>query len=275
MRVLALAAALVVSFALAGCSGDTDSASTTSSTTTSGNTTTLPPNLPPVVVVKTLVAGAEGNVSLVGQNVTVDATGTTDDGKLAVIAVAAEDANRTYAPQLLYVNDAFQTATFAFDLPGRVNITVAAVDDRNADTTVAVPLFVNEATTGANLVAMRLLVPTQAGEPTACDGPTGQPAVDEGMSFVTTFRVAPGATFVTAAVATGEATIALCDPTGAPISAAGTSVTSTPGTVFAPPAGTDGYFVQVYSAAPNQDPGAVSVAIVVHYEPAPPASPAP
>jgi hypothetical protein len=86
------------------------------------------------------------------------------------------------------------------------------------------------------------------------------------MSFRGTFKVTAGTKFVTAKVSAGTATIALCDPTGAAISPAGTDVASTKGTVFTVPAGTASYYVEVYSGAANQSPGVVKIDVAVHYE---------
>ncbi len=286
MRV-AMLAILILSLALAGCGGSSDDSSTTtggcsdtasdgspSCTTTNGNTTPPTPNVPPVLVYTIKVAGVAGNVSNPGTNVTIEATGSVDnDGDgLDVIAVAAKDSNRTYPSQLLYFNGDFAVAKFKFDLPGVVNVTIAAADKRGDTTVKTAKIFVDEKTTVSNSAAMTLAVPTAQTTvtPTSCKAPSGQSSdtpIDSASAFKGTFRVLAGTQYVVAKVAAGMANIALCDSTGTKISTASTdTVTSTKGTVFIVPAGTASYYVEAYSTAPNQAVGVIKIDVTVHYE---------
>lgn len=303
LRLAPLSVALVGALILAGCSGGGSDSSTTSTTgepcptgpVVSGtdgittlpvtgqipdtcgpckpvcsSTSSRPPNDPPVLVV-TLSA----NVTFLGGNITVDANGTTDpDDGLAQIAVGVTTANGTMDPQFLYFAGSFRTARFNLTHAGPGNVTVVA-QDRRGDTTIqTLPLFVNSRQTVSNVGPMRLavpsLAPTDETSPTKCTGPTGQNAADGETSFAGTFHVAARATHVVATVTGGSAMIALCSPEGVAISGAATdSVTSTKGTAFSAQAGTSAYYVQAYSTAPNQAAGAVTIDVVVHYEPQP------
>ncbi len=293
MRVPFVLATLVLSLALAGCGGNSDdSASSTTSgqclsteddgsaacTTTSTSTTPPAPNVPPVLTYAITVGAVATNVTTVGTNVTIEATGSSDpDGDgLSVIVAGAEDSNQTYLPQFLYFDGEFAKATFQFKTPGVVNITIAAVDKRNDSTVAHTNVFVNEQSIVSNIQAMPLVAPTQsqAPQPTTCKGPTAgaAAAIDTASSYQGTFRVAAGAKYVVAKVTGGTANIALCDSAGVAISSAsgtGTEVTSTKGTVFTVPTGTASYFVEVYNTKANTAVGENKVEVTVHYEPQP------
>src|SRR5688572_29100225 len=98
------------------------------STGSRSNTTSAAPNVPPTLVLKiTNPDGEETPVTLVDGNLTFDATGSTDsDGSVAGIAVTVTDSNVTRTATLYdAAKKQFTTATFMFDRPGPVNVTVA------------------------------------------------------------------------------------------------------------------------------------------------------
>ncbi|MEA3190695.1 MAG: hypothetical protein QOD77_1277 [Thermoplasmata archaeon] len=274
MRKLALLLAALL--ALAGCSGSDDGTTDDTHTdgtghthgttgTTTGPTTTARPNEFPRIVLNVTANGAAGNVTVVGGNLTFDASQSFDpDGDgISAIAIALTDANGTMPARLLYSGGASTPQTFQMRVPGPVNVTVSAVDKRNGLTNLRTHAYVDLNLTlgaGANFQGA---LPSTVAEAESCEGASGVPQVDATNWAARLFPVYEGATYITATFVSGTGEIALCAPDGTAISGAATegTVESNDGVVLAVPEGTASYFVSVYSGAPNQS---VVVEVVVH-----------
>jgi hypothetical protein len=193
---------------------------------------------------------------------------------LAKVHVTATDSNGTTQVGILYADGAFTPVSFKFTHAGPVNVTAIAVDSHSAIAVNMTKAYVDQVTTIPSPAAMNLAIPTAQTQvkPDSCKTPSGQAAasgLDAQMSYKATFPVLAGAKYVVVAV-TGSANVAICDPAGVAISAAGTkTVTSNKNTVFTVPTATAPYYVEVYSTAPNQAAGVVKVDVTVHYEPQP------
>jgi len=277
-----LALALVSATALAGCSGDDDggdgpttTTSPAATTTSPGPTTTTPPapNDPPVLAIKVTDEG--GNVTkttLVDGSLTFDASASADpDGQITDLAIIVADANQTRSAQLLR-NGQFTPATFLFDRAGVVQITLNALDDRGASASLQDQAYINEVQVldGRQLTAAA--PPTY--DPTSCAGPTGNGVIDPTMWINPSIDVKAGATYIEVTIEAliegadqdGDATLAICDPDGAAISAAGA-----PGEIVMTDADVEftaslQYYVSAAALTPRTT---LSGQAVVHYDPLP------
>ncbi|HEX2066005.1 MAG TPA: hypothetical protein VHI93_04250 [Candidatus Thermoplasmatota archaeon] len=291
MRALPLFAVLLVgALTLSGCSSKDDGPSSTSGTSSTGthgtltgththtNTSAPAPNLPPVVVLRVTNAnGTATNVTLAGGNLTFDASASSDpDDGLSQMAIVAQDANQTYAPRVLYANGRFTSATYTFDRPGVVNVTVSAIDVRGNLTTLKRQVYVNEQVT---LTSQSIAIPSAGGVPSAptdCAGPGSSHVGGEGSALDAAsfdhqpFTVTKGVQSITATWVAGDGQFAIClrkaDGTATAVSGVGNKDTpaQTTGAVQAPQ-GLDTYEIGFTANAPRET---VTVAVVVHYEPA-------
>ena len=239
------------------------------------NTTTTPtvPNVLPIIRIKvTDDAGNETLAVLPGMNLTFDASASADpDGNLNGMAIVLQDSNGTkVAPLMNADSGAFMTATFRLDFPGVVNVSVAALDDDGATNTSLFAVYVNHPQTG-NPFTMKAAAPTS--NAATCAGPTGDDIGDSSWYKEYAFEVLDGASYVVAEAIQGTFTMAICDPTGNPISASATgTVETTEGVNFT---ASLRYYVAVLSqpsasaTAPHAGNQAVNVGVVVHYEPRP------
>jgi hypothetical protein len=301
MRSVPVAILLCAATLLAGCSGggeddelhyvcpggmeihqdDHPSANTTkdlakfcpkSSTTGSkSNSTSQAPNVLPTLVLKVSDDGGNATVvTLLDGNLTFDATGSSDpDGSIAGIAVTVTDSNQTRTASLYDAGKKqFKSATFMFDRPGPVNVTVAMVDDRAGFTVNQTHVYVNEILMPAGST-MHGAGADQAPIASECDSGL-DPLVSPNFYKEIPFNVVEGVTWIDATV-TADAVITICTPrpdpdtAGTPVSpqAAG-AVQSTPGAVLPKAVGTQNYYLGTYSQGPNS---AVAGTITVHYEP--------
>lgn len=294
---LPIALLLAISAALAGCNDDGDHedcepghvdehcpADTTSTPPPTGPTppptTTSEPNSPPTIALKVTVNGTETNVTTKGTFMTFDVSGSRDiDGEIVDAAISVILANQTasgVAPRSLMQGTSFAPVTFNMSSPGPAKVSVAVVDDDGEIVILDTMAYVNDpkdaGTYGFKAAS------ASGSDPTKCVGtveenaPAGQEAtaaaIDEAYFHKFNFIVPQGASFVEAAVAAGSASIAICNPEGLPISAAGTAnVTSDAAAVVAP--GTD-YYVAVFSTANPTPPATdqdVSIRVTIHFEP--------
>ena len=242
----------------------------------SGNTTSQAPNVLPTL--QLTVTDDGGNATLVGTlngNLTFSAAGSADsDGSITGIAVSVTDSNTTRTASLYDATaKAFKSATFKFDRPGVVNVTVALVDDRAGFAVNQSKVYINHPQTlqGANIQA-----PGGSELGAVCDEGDGGPIVGANYFKPFNFALFPGATLVEAtATATGATfpaggtpSLTICAPDGADgytavSDTAEDAVTSN--APLPPPKGTESYRVGVtIGDLPNQN---VSVSVVVHYEP--------
>lgn len=225
-------------------------------------TTTQAPNIPPVLVVKTFDSmGNETKVTLLGGNLTFSAEGSTDpDGQISGIAVTVTDSNTTRTASLYdAVSGQFKSATFMFDRPGVVNVTVAMVDDRAGFTINQTNVYVNHMQTlgpDQYILAGGNNIPTNS----ACNG--GDPLVNAQYYKSKDFTVHAGVTYIEATASGGRITI--CDPADTPVSNSGTSVVTNEGEELPAPQGIESYSVSVFSTAPYST---ISIEVLVHYEP--------
>lgn len=244
---------------------DCPGSSTTGPTTPPTSTTPPAPNVLPILTLTvTDDNGTETNHTNVGGNLTFDATGSTDpDGTVDAGAIVVQDSNQTRAAPLLVEGD-FQPATFGFDRPGIVNVTVNLIDDRGGFTVTQSHVYVNHPQDPAPF-GMKLPGPPVASA-TACEGPAGNDIVDANYYKEFGFDVLTGASYVEATVAAGSASIAICGPDRVALSDAGTGtvVSNNEEPLERSASATTPYFVAALSGAANQD---VSVSILVHYEP--------
>jgi len=236
------------------------------------NSTSLAPNILPVL---TLVIRDQGgnktNVTMLDGNLTFDATGSHDpDGQVTGIAVTVQDSNQTRTAALFDpVKKAFKPATFKFDRPGKVNVTVAMVDDRAGFTINQTHVYVDQSQDlgSHNFQAGDL---SKAGNDGCAgfDKIPGQTATNELLSYQFSIASVPGLTQIVASW-TGDADGIICDPSGNPVSPGGASPQTTTG-ALPPPQGINGYTLVVYSTGgptPPATANTVTASSVVHYEP--------
>lgn len=236
------------------------------------NTTSAAPNVLPVLKLNiTDFGGNVTNVTLKNGNLTFDATGSFDpDGTLSAIAISVKDSNQTRTlPLYNAATKTFTPATFKFDRPGPVNVSIAMVDDRAGFNTTLTKVYVNE---------VQLLnggtknVPSTGAPPTLndpCLGASGEldaqgPLVDNAYFQSVQFTVYPGASFVEA-IPGEDSLVTICDPTGVAISDPAKS--PDPVTSNAPlvaPTGTDSYKIGFYAGTAG---ATVTATVIVHYEP--------
>lgn len=112
------------------------------------NSTSRGPNvLPNLVFATTDSTGNATNITLLGGNLTFDATGSNDpDGNITGLAMTVTDSNQTRTISLFD----FGTKTFTpkqvdFDRAGIIKVSVAVVDDRGGFTTLNDFVFVDQA----------------------------------------------------------------------------------------------------------------------------------
>ena len=242
---------------------------------TSGTTTTnsTPNQLPTLTLKVTDDGGNETPVTLLDGNLTFDAAGSSDpDGSVTGIAVSVTDSNTTRTATLFdAATKSFKTATFKFDRPGVVNVTVAMVDDRAGFTVNQTKVYVNHP---QDLGTKSIPLPAGDGVADACTGDApgigNQEIVEALYTKPYGFTVVPGATLVEAfAEASGEvgsARLTICAPDGTAISDTGTDTVAS-NAPLPPPVGTDSYNVVAYLDTPSQPNAEVSVSVIVHYEP--------
>jgi hypothetical protein len=300
MRTAVLVALLVTSAALmAGCSGkDEDDHSFTCpngstldleqfpdhhnstfnaashcphASTSASNSTSLAPNKLPVLVLKITDGKNETNIAMLNGNLTFDASGSSDpDGSVTGIAVTIQDSNTTRTAALFDpAKKTFKPATFKFDRPGVVNVTVAMVDDRAGFTVNQTHVYVDHLQVGA---PQTIQFPGSAS--TAYGGDEcniGQEIVGASFYKESSFSVTNGATLIEAALAKTSETNAgtidatICSPDHAKISDTSEHPVSTGGP-FAAPAGIASYYVGM-TMEPDGGPTAVTATVLVHYEP--------
>lgn len=231
------------------------------------NTTTQAPNVAPVLVLKISDDGGNATpVTMLGGNLTFDATGSTDaDGSVAGIAVTVTDSNTTRTATLYdAAKKQFKTATFKFDRPGRVNVTVAMVDDRAGFTVNQTHVYVNheQVVGGAEIIG-----PPPPEISSECSG-GGQAVIAESYFKEYSFVVVANATFVEAVATAGSITICSPHPAagepGTPLSNTGAEVITTPGVPLPAPTGIQSYYIGATANPPRQ---AVGATVIVHYEP--------
>lgn len=247
-------------------------------TGTRSNTTASAPNVLPTLVLTTTDDGGNvTNVTMLDGNLTFSAEGSTDpDGSITGIAVSVTDSNTTRTATLYdSATKSFKSATFSFDRPGVVNVTVAMVDDRAGFTVNQSKVYVNHLQVG---VSQNIALPGGSPAPGATDcfigdSETGGPIIGAQFWKEISVTVADGATMIEAIAEesseTGVGTVAMtvCDPAANPMSEADNpTVTNVPGPFPAAP-GTDNYFLGVTSSTePRVD---FVPTILVHYEPNP------
>jgi hypothetical protein len=295
MRSVPVAILLLASFVLAGCAGGGDddhihyqcpgggpeihgedhpSANTTAdlakfcpSTGTGGSatsTTTQAPNIPPVLVVKTFDSmGNETKVTLLRGNLTFSAEGSSDpDGEISGIAVTVTDSNQTRTASLYdAVSRQFKTATFTFDRPGVVNVTVAMVDDRAGFTVNQSHVYVNHLQT---LGPQSILLPGGIG------GNCDEADLTNAQYYKPMdFTVAANASFIEATITSGSGTLTICSPPPEPraISNTGSSVVTNEGEALPAAVGTQSYFVGVKRSPSASTSSDITISVLVHYEP--------
>lgn len=238
------------------------------------NSTSAAPNVLPTLVLKiTDMGGNVTPITLLDGNLTFDATGSTDpDGTIAGIAVTVTDSNTTRTATLYDSGKKqFKTATFTFDRPGVVNVTVAMVDDRAGFTVNQTHVYVNEVVVTS---AYQMNGIGGEGLGNQCDdGDVFDALTSSNFYKELNFNTVAGLTWIEATV-TDDALITICTPHpdandvetgGTPVSpqAAG-AVQSTPGTVLPPANGTQTYYLAAYSAGPQSN---VQGTVTIHYEP--------
>ncbi len=249
-----LALALVAAAALSGCFGSDDEptddhcddghtdadcpANELGTDTGVGNETaeneTVVPNVPPTVAL--LVFDDGGNETrqvMLGGNLTFDASGSVDsDGSVDQAAITVADSNQTRTATL-FSNGKFTPATFNFDRPGVVNVTLSVIDDAGEIVSLLTQVFVSHPQLAKSHQFKTPAPPTLAAD--SCDGTGADPYSSLGDSTYYKqfkFEVLEGATWAEAKVAGGSASIAICDPDGVALSDVGTEVTTVDGTNF-------------------------------------------
>lgn len=242
--------------------------------TTSGsrsNSTSSAPNVSPILVLSITDPG--GNVTpvtLLDGNLTFDATGSSDpDGTIAGIAVTVTDSNTTRTATLYdAAKKEFKSATFNFDRPGPVNVTVAMVDDRAGFTVNQTKVYVNHM---QRIGGENIQVPGGADFPAENDACTGssEDLLDASYFKSPSFILVAGATKVDVTAVDSNLVMTICDPSGTPVSEEYQqgSVSTLPDAVLPPPAGTESYTVGAYAAAAPQQGTSTAMDVLVHYEP--------
>lgn len=242
-------------------------------------TTSQAPNQPPVLVLTISDAGGNAtNVTLLDGNLTFSAEGSSDpDGQIGGIAVTVQDSNTTRTG-VLYdaATRQFRSATFTFDRPGVVNVTVAMVDDRAGFTVNQTHVYVNE------LQQLRSETINIPGGDQLVDGGCEAADLDNAQYYKPIrFNLANGATMVEAVAAAtgtdtgtpagelpGEASLVVCSPEHQALSEPGNPTVATAEGVFAAPVSADNYYVGTTIEAPYPSV-TVAVTVLVHYEPMP------
>lgn len=236
-------------------------------TTSKSNSTSLPPNQLPILKLKVTDGKNETKIALLNGNLTFDAAGSSDpDGSVTGIAVTIQDSNTTRTAALFDpAKKTFKTATFRFDRPGVVNVTVAMVDDRAGFTVNQTHVYVDQVFLPP-AQSLQAPNPDPIGATTpACGG--FNPLIDAQYYKPFDFPVVAGATWVEA-TATSEALLTICSPDDAALSPEKVNpVQTTPATPLPPPAGIDSYYVSAYlDTGPNAQVS-VQPTITIHYEP--------
>lgn len=272
---------LLTAAALAGCSGDSDDSDdvgATPSPTATGsgpspsptNDTAEPNELPELDLEVTDEGGNVSTSTVVGGSLTFDASGSTDpDGEITDLAIIVQDANQTRHANLL--RDGQQTtATFSFDRPGVVQVTLNALDDSGGSVSLRSEVYINHPQTTESFTFSMAAPPTFS--PDSCSGPSGEGVVDAYMWKAQDFDVLAGAKWVEVTLVVdheldaGDASFAVCDPDGNAISdvgEAGETLITSPDANFT---ASLNYFVSVASGAPQSKAHAV---LTVHYDPLP------
>lgn len=244
-----------------------------SSGSSSSNST--PNVLPTLSLTVTDDAGNETVVGTLMGNLTFSAEGSTDaDGSITGIAVSVTDSNTTRTASLFDpVAKAFKPATFKFDRPGVVNVTVAMVDDRAGFTVNQSKVYINHP---QNLAPVNIqLGGGGVAVDSACGGnddvgPVRGDLYEAQYYKEYSFALLEGATFVEATSNAGDITICSPHVEGAydstPLSETGSRATVTnPGVALPAPVGTQSYYVS--ATLPSGGGQDVGVTVVVHYEP--------
>lgn len=240
-------------------------------TSSKTNSTSLPPNKLPVLTLSIKGDGGNAtNVTLLDGNLTFDATGSTDpDGQVTGIAVTIQDSNTTRTAALFDpAKKTFKPATFKFDRPGIVNVTVAMVDDRAGFTVNQTKVYVNQL---VHSTPQTIQLPNPGVGISDCGGGTDTPAANGDLYEAQfykeySFTVVPGATYVEASDASEDASLTICSPADVALSETGNPVVTLPDSDLTPPAGIESYYVGATSSAQSNS---VGPAILIHYDPRP------
>jgi hypothetical protein len=239
-----------------------------SGTTSHSNSTSLPPNQLPMLHLKISDGGNVTNVTMLNGNLTFDAAGSMDpDGSVTGIAVTIQDSNTTRTAALFDpAKKTFKTATFKFDRPGVVNVTVAMVDDRAGFTVNQTHVYVDQLQTGAGQT-----VQLPGGSPTGDECNINNAIVGAQFYKEYSFNLVNGATLIEA-IATGtsegapagDISLTICSPEHVALGEPG-NPTVTTGGPFPAPTGIASYYVGITisgGATTNVVP-----TVLVHYEP--------
>ncbi|HUR24426.1 MAG TPA: hypothetical protein VM327_00235 [Candidatus Thermoplasmatota archaeon] len=230
------------------------------------NTTSQAPNVMPTLVLNITDDG--GNVTpvtMLDGNLTFSAVGSKDaDGTIAGIAVTVTDSNTTRTATLYdAAKKEFKDATFKFDRPGVVNVTVAMVDDRAGFSVNQTHVYVDHLQV---LAPSKIQVPFGGGDSDICKG--GPHALVEASWWKSySFVVAGNASWIEATATAGEIAICSAAPQGEReqlSDTTGTEVSTPPGTPLPPPVGINSYQIGAFGDEPSQEVGAT---VLVHYEP--------
>ena len=240
------------------------------STTTGSrsNSTSQAPNVSPILILNITDNGGNAtNVTLLDGNLTFSAEGSSDpDGSIAGIAVTITDSNTTKTATLYdAAKKEFKSATFTFDRPGPVNVTVAMVDDRAGFSVNQTKVYVNQV---IQLGASNI----QAGPaPVGFDSCTGGTDVGpvNGDLYEASFykknsiNVVAGVTMIEA-VDDAATQLTICGPDDQAKSEQGNPTATAPGTELPPPSGVASYYVTSYADEPQT---MTAPLVTVHYEP--------
>jgi hypothetical protein len=237
------------------------------------NSTSLPPNKLPILTLKISDGTNATNVTLLNGNLTFDATGSTDpDGQVTGIAVTIQDSNTTRTAALYDpAKKTFKTATFKFDRPGVVNVTVAMVDDRAGFTVNQTKVYVNHQQNG--LSPGTIQIPSSTVNDNPCNPTPADPLLNADLYKRQSITVVQTATYITATVVSGDVTIGLCSPNtdderyGHLISSVATdAIISNDGEALPPPPGITSYGIGIVANDASQT---AVIDVVVHYDPRP------
>lgn len=244
---------------------------TSGSGTGSGSASQAPNQLPVLKLNVTDMGGNVTNVTVLDGNLTFDATGSSDpDGQITGIAVSVTDSNTTRTASLFdAVTKTFKNATFNFDRPGIVNVTVAMVDDRAGFTVNQTKVYVNH----PQVLPTQMIGLPGGGEFAVCTG-SGEALLDEFYRKEFSFTVGAGATLATATATPASTLITICTPDADPLTngcqcemasptAPGETTTNIP---LVTPVGVGSY--KVWATLPAGVPNVtVAMTVLVHYEP--------